>query len=77
MDIKEFYINTYPTDELGKELKENITFKEVFECLDNYNNIYEFVGVCDSLVRERIFTKLSEIMEVDYNYIYDQWLKCK
>jgi hypothetical protein len=26
------------------------------------------------LIRERVFTKLAEIMEVDYDYIYYQWL---
>ena len=29
----------------------------------------------DTIVRERIFIKLAEIMNVDYDYIYEQWLK--
>ena len=32
-------------------------------------------GVYDSLVRERIFEKLAEIIGTDYDYIYDQWVK--
>jgi hypothetical protein len=46
----------------------------VFKCLDNYENIYDLIGVGDSLVRERIFEALAEIMNVEYDYIYHQWL---
>ena len=46
----------------------------VFECLDSYENIYDLLGVGDSLVRERIFEALAEIMNVEYDYIYHQWL---
>jgi len=67
-------MDKYPTDELSQEIDSNISFKMVFECLDNYGNIYDLIGVGDSLVRERIFEALAEIMNVKYDYIYDQWL---
>jgi hypothetical protein len=73
-NVKAFYLDKYPTDELSQEIDSNISFKMVFECLDNYGNIYDLIGVCDSLVRERIFEALAEIMNVKYDYIYDQWL---
>ena len=72
--VKEWYSKTFPHDELAQELDENVTFKNVFEALDDYEDVYKTLGVDDSLVRERVFMKLSDIMEVDYNYIYDQWL---
>jgi hypothetical protein len=37
--------------------------------------VYEALGVCDSLVRERVFGELAKIMNVDYDCIYEQWLK--
>ena len=46
----------------------------ITNALDTYKDIYEVVGVGDSVIRERIFVKLAEIMEVDYDYIYNQWL---
>lgn len=46
----------------------------MFIALDTYKDVYELIGVGDSLVRERLFRRLAEIMEVDYNYIYQQWL---
>jgi hypothetical protein len=74
-DIKEWYLNTFPTDELGSEMKDDITFIGLFEALDSYKCVYDFLGVDDSIVRERVFEKLSEVMSVSYDYIYDQWLK--
>lgn len=71
--IKEFYTETYPTDDLGYEINPQATFEGLFNTLDRYKDVYEYIGVSDSLVRERIFEKLSEIMEVDYDYVYSQW----
>ena len=70
-NIKEWYINAYPTDELGCEINEDVTFGELSKVV---SNVYDVLGVHDSLVRERVFGKLSEIMNVDYGYIYKQWL---
>jgi hypothetical protein len=75
--IKMWYMETYPTDELGKELKNDITFYDLFDCLDGYKDVYEFLGVGDSIMRERIFEQLSIIMKCDYDYIYNQWLMAK
>lgn len=75
-NVKAWYLLTYPHDELGKELPDNVTFKDYFEYLDSYRDIYELMGVAaDSIIRERIFERLAEIMDCDYEYIYEQWLK--
>lgn len=73
--IKEWYVKEYPTDELGVEISNEITFYDLFVVLDTYKSVYEALNVWDSIVRERVFGKLAEIMEVDYDYIYEQWLK--
>ena len=72
--VKDWYVENFPTDELGVEIKNDITFYDIFYTLDRYKDVYETIGVDDSIVRERIFVKLAEIMQVDYNYIYNQWL---
>lgn len=74
--VKEWYIKEYSTDDLGREINEEITFYDIFYALDRYNDIYEVLGVEDSLLRERVFRKLADIMKVEYNYIYEQWLLC-
>ena len=73
--LKDWYLKTYPTDELGEELNSRATFYDLFEALDNYQDIYNLFGINDSIIRERIFEKLSDIMECPYDEIYNQWLK--
>ena len=73
--IKDWYLQTYPSDELGETLYEKNTFYDLFEALDSYQEMHTFLGSeYDSLVRERIFAELALRMEVDYDYIYDQWM---
>ena len=72
--IKAWYLEEYPTDNLGKELHQGTTFEGLFMDMDNYLDVYKTIGVADSLVRERVFTKLAEIMDVTYDYVYNQWL---
>ena len=74
-NIKEWYMKEYPDDEVGATLNDDITFEGLFETLDSYGDVYEYLGgQADSVVRERCFAKLAEIMQVDYSYIYEQWL---
>ena len=75
--VKEWYVKTYPSDDMGQEIKEDVTFWDVFNALDAYQDVYEVIGAHDSIVRERIFGRLAELMSVAYDYIYDQWLRCE
>jgi hypothetical protein len=75
MKIKEFYLENYPTDDLGLELNETPTFPGLLNKLITNSDIYQYIGVGDSLVRERLFTKLAEDLEVSYDYVYNLWLK--
>ena len=78
--IKEWYLKEYSSDSLGNQLLDSTTFYDLFYALDRKKDIYttlfgnEELG--DSLIRERVFEKLAEIMGVDYKYIYEQWLLC-
>jgi hypothetical protein len=73
--VKEWYVSTYPEDEVGATLNEETTFNDVFVALDTHEDVYEVIGGdCDSIVRERVFEKLATIMNVEYDYIYNQWL---
>lgn len=74
MTIREFYLETYPTDDLGNEINPHATFEGLFETLDRYRDVYEYIGVGDSIIRERCFERLAEIMDCSYDVIYDQWM---
>ena len=42
-------------------------------CIYDYMGVGDCVG--DSLVRERLFTRLSEMLGLDYDHVYELWLK--
>lgn len=70
--IKEWYTAAYPTDNLGADITG--TFAHAMQCILFAGDFYAYVSVTDSLVRERIFRKLSEMLGVDYDEIYHLWL---
>ncbi len=79
--IKKWYEKAYPTDkELVEKMSEYVVFGQLESDLENGvgygqpNSSFERYGEYDSIVRERLFQKLSEIDNVDYDVIYDKWL---
>ena len=75
MNIKEYYVKEYPTDELGVELKDDVTFLGLLDTLYTKGDVYEYIGVADSLVRERLFHEIAQILNKPYEYVYLLWLK--
>jgi hypothetical protein len=75
MKIREYYLEAFPTDELGIEINENATFAGLFKELVYDGDVYLYIGVTDSLVRERCFEKIAQKLQVSYDYIYNLWLK--
>jgi hypothetical protein len=75
MNIREFYLENYPTDELGLELNETPTFAGLLNQLIVGGDVYRYIGVGDSLVRERLFERLAEELNTTYDYVYNLWLK--
>ena len=74
MTIKEYYMDNFPQDELGVELNENATFVGLLNCLYEGNDVYDYIGEGDSLIRERLFEKLAIDTNKPYDYIWDLWL---
>jgi hypothetical protein len=73
--IKEYYVENFPTDNLGLELNETPTFPGLLNQLIVNGDVYRYIGVTDSIVRERLFEKLAETLNVKYDYVYNLWLK--
>jgi hypothetical protein len=72
--LRKFYVSKFPSDELGVEIDPKATFIGLFDTLDNYEDVYEYIGVHDSIVRERCFEELALIMDVSYDEVYSQWM---
>ena len=75
MKIREYYLEAFPTDELGIEINENVTFAGLLNQLIVNGDVYRYIGVSDSIVRERLFERLAEELEVSYEYVYQLWIK--
>ena len=67
-------MNEYPTDELGVELNENVTFVGLLNVLHEGGDVYDYIEVCDSIVRERLFEELAKQLHKPYDYVYDLWM---
>ena len=74
MKIKDWYKKNFKTDELGDELNPNTTFDDLFSAILN-GDVYSAMGVHDSVVRERLFSKLSKIKGRYENYAYELYVK--
>jgi len=72
--IKNWYRKNYPTDDLGEELNDFNTFEDLYNGISNRVDVYEIIGVGDSVIRERLFDHLSNIKGVKYENIYQKWL---
>ena len=71
MNIKNYYLSAFPSDELGEEINANATFNGL---LKNITKPYSYLGVYDSIVRERVFDKLATLKGVPYSDIYNLWI---
>ena len=71
--IKEWYQGNFPDDEVGEKLNGEASFTDFFVAVAT-GTVYKTMGVGDSLVRERLFERLSEILGKPYAYVYDIWL---
>lgn len=71
MNIKIYYLTAFPSDDLGEEINANATFDGLF---NNITEPYSYIGLEDSIVRERVFDKLATIKGVTYSDIYNLWL---
>lgn len=72
--VKDDYVQDYPTDDLGKEINENLNYLQVFNGLLCGKDIYEMLDVSVSLIRERVLERLAYLMGIDYQIIYYLWL---
>ena len=75
MNIREFYVKNYPTDDMGKGINPTATFDGLWKILNTYGDVYEYLWAYDSIIRERLFEKLATNKGCDYDVIYQQWLR--
>jgi hypothetical protein len=78
MNIRQFYLENYPedcnSDGLGNDINPNTSFAGLLNQLIIDGDVYEYIGVGDSLIRERLFEGLANELGTSYDYVYDLWM---
>ena len=74
MRLKNYYRKTHPDDPEGYRIKEDSTFGGLLEAIEKHEDVYEYIGVGDSIIRESLFNRLAIVLGVDYGVIYHKWL---
>jgi hypothetical protein len=72
MNIKKWYLETFPDDDMGENINDDADFTE----MDYYEvrHIYDYLGDIDTVIRERVFQKLASLLNMEYKEVYDIWL---
>lgn len=77
LNVLDYYTQEKPWDEEGARINPEATFEDVWNAIQGKNpdgDVYDVLGVHDSLIRENVFAKLAELLDVDYDEIYHTWL---
>lgn len=72
--IKDWYCVAYSDDELGEKLSNRASFLTIYNAIKSGRDVYEVMGIGDSIIRERLFDKLSVMLKVDYAVVFYLWL---
>jgi hypothetical protein len=75
MTIREFYVAKYPTDDMGDGINPTATFAGLLNQLIVGGDVYAYLYVYDSIIRERLFERLAEELNIKYDYVYNLWIK--
>jgi len=61
------------TDDLGQEINKEATIGGLLDCLLLRMSVYNYIGVYDSVVRERLFQYMANCTGTDCDKIYSMW----
>ena len=57
--VRRSYLHTFPTDDLGEDIAADVVFSDLYG--RKSTEIYEFLGIEDSVIRERVEDQLREL----------------
>lgn len=72
--IVQWYKAEYPEDSIAENIAPLVSFKDCFDRMKKGEDFYDIICVADSLARESIFQKMSDILGVGYEELYQLWM---
>lgn len=73
MDIREYYSTQYPNCEFADWVNP-ITFEDLYFGLVGGKDVYDLIGIGDSITREVIFEGFAKYFDTSYYFVYKLWL---
>ena len=73
-NVKRELMRLHKHDPLCEDVNPRITFRHVLIALLQEKDIYDTLGVDDSVIREYTFEALCDIVGCDYSFPYELWL---
>ena len=74
LKLKKFYLENHPNDNMGERIDETKTFEDLYDAIKTGGDVYDVIGIADSLIRDRLFKKLAEVKNIPYIDLYNGWL---
>lgn len=74
-NVNEWYSRQYPIDEFTNAINDHITFGDVRDAILTGNDIYSLLGVEDGTVRERVFGRLADLLDLSNKAVYNSWIE--
>lgn len=74
INIQDIYRQHYPQDKEGLFINDKTNLLDLADAIVKDEDVYSVIVVRDSIVRERLFYELSNLLCVSYDVIYDTWL---
>ncbi len=75
VNIKDIYRQHYPQDKEGLFINDKANLLDLADAIVKDEDVYSVIVVRDSIVRERLFVELSNMLDVNYDVIYDAWIR--
>lgn len=74
INIQDIYRQHYPQDKEGLFINNEANLLDLADAIVKDIDVFSVILFRDSIVRERLFVELSNMLDVNYNVIYDTWL---
>lgn len=74
INIQDIYRQHYPQDKEGLFINDKTNLLDLADAIVKDIDVFSVISFRDSIVRERLFVELSNMLDVNYDVIYDTWL---
>lgn len=73
--VREWYKMKFPVDYcIWNGINPDVTFRDIFNGIDQKKDIYKMLGIHDSFLREQVFSQVASLYDCSYRSLYEKWI---